>query len=191
MNGALQCLVDCEPLTEYFFKSNYKSRLTKSKLLLPEVHLTFAYVNLLIDLFDPKSSKCPINPNKFRNSLSQYNPEFSGHAQKYSLEFLSTVLSGLHDGLNEIKEKPYVERDTLFSNSPTQKDLEDWGRRGWTAHEMRNKSVVVDLFHGMLKSTTICGECAGIEVSFDPFQEITVPLTGRDWYRPQRPRHSR
>lgn len=38
----------------------------------------------------------------------------------------------------------------------------------WNDHLLRNNSVIVDLMHGMLKSTLICPLCNRVSVTFDP-----------------------
>lgn len=47
----------------------------------------------------------------------------------------------------------------------------------WENHLKRNDSIIVDIFHGLFKSTSVCPECATISVTFDPFSYlIFLPL---------------
>uniref|UniRef100_A0A5F7ZPC3 Ubiquitin carboxyl-terminal hydrolase n=1 Tax=Macaca mulatta TaxID=9544 RepID=A0A5F7ZPC3_MACMU len=46
----------------------------------------------------------------------------------------------------------------------------------WENHLKRNDSIIVDIFHGLFKSTLVCPECAKISVTFDPFCYLTLPL---------------
>lgn len=41
---------------------------------------------------------------------------------------------------------------------------------------MRNRSIVVELFHGQLKSKVTCGVCQRESVRFDPFNYLSLPL---------------
>ena len=41
---------------------------------------------------------------------------------------------------------------------------------------LRNQSVIVDLFHGQLKSQVRCKECGHVSVKFDPFNYLSLPL---------------
>lgn len=43
-------------------------------------------------------------------------------------------------------------------------------------HLLRNRSVIVDLFHGLLRSQLKCLACGNASVAFDPFTMLTVPL---------------
>jgi ubiquitin C-terminal hydrolase len=42
-------------------------------------------------------------------SISRFSPQFSGYQQHDSQELLSFLLDGLHEDLNRIKQKPYIE----------------------------------------------------------------------------------
>ncbi|KAJ6653642.1 hypothetical protein lerEdw1_009018 [Lerista edwardsae] len=56
--------------------------------------------------------------------------------------------------------------------------LLDWvvAEEAWENHLKRNDSIIVDIFHGLFKSTLVCPECAKISVTFDPFCYLTLPL---------------
>lgn len=40
----------------------------------------------------------------------------------------------------------------------------------------RNRSIIVDLFQGQLRSALECGVCGKQSVTFDPFMYLSVPL---------------
>ena len=42
-------------------------------------------------------------------AVSQLNAEFAGYRQQDSQELMITALDGLHEDLNRIRKKPYVE----------------------------------------------------------------------------------
>ena len=46
----------------------------------------------------------------------------------------------------------------------------------WRDYQRRNDSVIVDTFHGLLKSTLVCPDCAMVSVKFDPFCYLSLPL---------------
>ena len=48
--------------------------------------------------------------------------------------------------------------------------------QAWDNHMLRNQSVIVDLFHGQLKSQVRCKECGHVSVKFDPFNYLSLPL---------------
>ncbi|XP_028419298.1 ubiquitin carboxyl-terminal hydrolase 32-like, partial [Dendronephthya gigantea] len=46
----------------------------------------------------------------------------------------------------------------------------------WDNHLKRNKSIVVDLFQGQLKSCVRCLQCSHISVRFDPYTFLSLPI---------------
>ena len=39
----------------------------------------------------------------------------------------------------------------------------DVATEAWENHKKRNDSVILDIFHGLLKSTVVCPECPKVE----------------------------
>lgn len=50
-----------------------------------------------------------VSPRAFKAKIGRFAPQFSGYQQHDSQEFLAFLLDGLHEDLNRIKSKPYVE----------------------------------------------------------------------------------
>ena len=49
-------------------------------------------------------------------------------------------------------------------------------QEAWENHIIRNRSIIVDLFHGQLKSKVTCKVCGHESVRFDPFTYLSLPL---------------
>ena len=113
-------------------------------------------------------------PRNFKMVVGRFAPQFSGYNQQDSQELLTFLLDGLHEDLNRIKKKPYIElRDS--DNRPD----EEVAAEAWETYKKRNDSVILDLFHGLLKSTVVCPECPKVSVTFDPFCYLSLPLPVR------------
>lgn len=169
MNSALQCLSNCVSLTKYFVNDCYKTELNMENLLGMRGEIANAYAGLMHQMWSGKYSV--ISPRQFKTSVGRFAPQFSGYQQQDSQELMAFLLDGLHEDLNRIKKKPYIEI----------KDAE--GRPDhfvaqelWQAHRQRNDSIIVDFFHGQFKSTLICPECEKVSVTFDPFCYLSLPL---------------
>ena len=54
--------------------------------------------------------------------------------------------------------------------------LQEVAKEAWVNYKKRNDSVIVDIFHGLLKSTLVCPECNKVSVTFDPFCYLSLPL---------------
>lgn len=104
-------------------------------------------------------------------AVGRFAPQFSGYQQQDSQELLTFLLDGLHEDLNRIKKKPYIEMKDC-ENRPD----DEIAAEAWENYKKRNDSVILDLFHGLLKSTVVCPECPKISVTFDPFCYLSLPL---------------
>ena len=54
--------------------------------------------------------------------------------------------------------------------------LQEVAKEAWENYMRRNDSIIVDTFHGLLKSTLVCPECQKVSVTFDPFCYLSLPL---------------
>jgi ubiquitin carboxyl-terminal hydrolase 6/32 len=72
----------------------------------------------------------------------KYAPTFEGFNQQDSQELLSFLMDGLHEDLNRITKKPYVEKKEADGRAD-----EVVAKEAWDVHLLRNRSVMVDLFH--------------------------------------------
>lgn len=169
MNSALQCLSNTQPLTQYFTTKCHLYELNRTNPLGMKGHIARRYGDLTQDLWSGSSRS--LAPLKLRWTIGRYAPRFNGFQQHDSQEFLSFLLDGLHEDLNRVHLKPYVE----LKDSDGRPD-EEVAHEAWDNHLKRNQSVVVDLFQGQLKSQVRCLECGYVSVRFDPFTFLSLPL---------------
>lgn len=50
-----------------------------------------------------------MTPRKFKVKIGQTAPQFTGYQQQDAQELLIFLLDGLHEDLNRVKQKPYIE----------------------------------------------------------------------------------
>lgn len=50
-----------------------------------------------------------VTPRGFKHQLASFAPQFAGYSQQDSQELLAFLLDGLHEDLNRIHHKPYIE----------------------------------------------------------------------------------
>lgn len=86
-------------------------------------------------------------------------------------EFLEFLLDELHEDINRVQVKPYVETPDT-AGLP----LEEAARRCWLAFQEREDSPIVDGFQGQLRSHLTCPDCHGESTTFDPFRCLSLPL---------------
>ncbi|XP_078727360.1 ubiquitin carboxyl-terminal hydrolase 15-like isoform X1 [Lampetra fluviatilis] len=169
MNSAIQCLSNTPPLTEYFVNNKYVSELNNENPLGMKGEIAKAYADLTKQIWSGRYSY--VTPRAFKTQVGRFAPQFSGYQQQDSQELLAFLLDGLHEDLNRILNKPYVE----LKDAEGRPD-EVVAREAWDNHQKRNNSIIVDIFHGLFKSTLVCPECSKVSVTFDPFCYLTLPL---------------
>ncbi|KAI8639912.1 hypothetical protein BD408DRAFT_391413 [Parasitella parasitica] len=169
MNSALQCLSNTSQLTKWFLAENYKTDLNRDNPLGMKGQVAEAYGELIKKLWSGTSSS--VAPRDFKYTIGRFNSSFSGYQQHDTQELLAFLLDGLHEDLNRIIKKPYIE----LPDFDGMKDAEI-ALKSWDYHRARNDSVIVDLFQGQFKSRLVCEECKNVSVTFDPFMYLSLPL---------------
>ncbi|CCH63060.1 hypothetical protein TBLA_0J00600 [Henningerozyma blattae CBS 6284] len=188
MNSALQCLIHLPKFNEYFLLNGYQKEINLDNPIGYQGNVANAFGKLIHKLFEERiidneseKSSFSINsfsPTNFKSTVGYCNSMFSGYLQQDSQEFLAFILDGLHEDLNRILKKPFVEKPSLPENSNYKdyKVIKKLADDTWEAHLKRNDSIVTDLFVGMYKSTLQCPDCHNVSVTFDPYNDLTLPL---------------
>jgi len=169
MNSILQGLSNTPAIAEYFENDNFEEDVNEDNPLGMKGEVARAFGQLIKDIWSGRYSY--VVPRNFKMVVGRFAPQFSGYQQQDSQELLTFLLDGLHEDLNRIKKKPYVE----MSDSDDREDT-DIAREAWENYKKRNNSVILDIFHGLLKSTLVCPQCNKISVTFDPMCYLSLPL---------------
>uniref|UniRef100_A0A673Y798 Ubiquitin carboxyl-terminal hydrolase 32 n=1 Tax=Salmo trutta TaxID=8032 RepID=A0A673Y798_SALTR len=169
MNSSIQCVSNTTPLTDYFISGRHLYELNRTNPIGMRGHMAKCYGDLLMELWSGTQKN--VAPLKLRWTIAKYAPRFNGFQQQDSQELLAFLLDGLHEDLNRVHEKPYVELKDSNGRPDWEVALE-----AWENHLRRNRSIVVDLFHGQLKSQVKCKTCGHISARFDPFNFLSLPL---------------
>jgi len=174
MNSSLQCLSAAVPLTDFLLSDKYKSEINEDNPLGTKGELTNAFAALLGEMWSKDTSIA--EPRSFKFKLEQYAnqtiscficgdgltmivfvsfaPQFSGYQQHDSQELLAFLLDGLHEDLNRVKKKPYVE-----SVESDGKGEEEVAKVAWEGHKVRKCSsprpsfLYLSSFHGRNEMT--------------------------------------
>ncbi|KAL7986941.1 hypothetical protein Chor_005860 [Crotalus horridus] len=149
MNSSIQCVSNTQPLTQYFISGRHLYELNRTNPIGMKGHMAKCYGDLIQELWSGTQKN--IAPLKLRWTIAKYAPRFNGFQQQDSQELLAFLLDGLHEDLNRVHDKPYVEL----------KDSD--GRPDW--------EVAAEL-----RSQVKCKTCGHISVRFDPFNFLSLPL---------------
>ncbi|UJR36133.1 hypothetical protein I4U23_028867 [Adineta vaga] len=173
MNSALQCLSNVPELTKYFFDDEYREHINRNNPLGMKGDVAQAYGELIHEMWSGKTSYCA--PKSLKHNVARYAPQFSGYAQQDSQEFMSFLLDGLHEDLNLVKQKPYVEK----KDDDGTLDDAALAAQDWEYYRKRNQSKIHELFHGQIKSVVQCLTCQTKARTFDPICFLSLPLPNK------------
>lgn len=175
MNSALQCIRSVEELACYFLAGKYKGEINNDNPLGHHGAMANVYAGVLKGIYDSNSNV--FGPQEFKRTLGRLQPMFSGYGQQDSQEFLSFLVDALHEDLNRIKKKPYLENPDSDDNKVKDPEyIRELGEVYRSNHQKRNDSIAMDLFSGFYKNTMECPVCDKVSVTFDPYSLLTVQL---------------
>src|SRR5689334_12649727 len=106
MNSALQCLSNTVPVSDYFLRDEYKSHINKTNPLGTKGKLANSYADLIKKMWSGNTS---VSPSELKYVIGQFANQFNGYRQHDAQELLAYLLDGLHEDLNLITKKPYIE----------------------------------------------------------------------------------
>ena len=170
MNSSLQCLSNTLDLTKYFLLKYYLNDINRGNKLGSNGTIASKYYELIEKMW--YGTEAVVAPIEFIEKFHNFKKQFTRYRQQDAQEFLSILLDQLHEDLNRISNKPYIE---LLEKQPDEDDISA-SKRWWDLHKKREDSIIIDLFNGQLKSETICQVCNKSSITYDPFMFLCLPL---------------
>lgn len=169
-NSGTQCLMHSMPFVKSFVNNEWEQWINKTNKLGTGGALASAFA-LTAQKMWSENTEYAIRPAELKRAVGRFAPRFSGYEQHDSHELILFMLDGIHEDLNRCKDKPYVE--SVVGDGTNDKSIAD---ESWKRHKLRNDSIVVDNFHGLLRSELLCPNCHKTTVVFDPYLSIPLPL---------------
>lgn len=170
MNSSLQCLSATIPLTDYFLGYDYRSEINKNNFLGTGGKLVVAYAELMKLIWLGTKNQV-VKPTSFKSQLEKFAPQFVGTRQHDAQELLSFLLDGIHEDLNRIPKKPYIEDPDYDGSNDEQAAID-----AWKNYLRRDKSLIVDVFQGQLRSSLQCLACGHRNIRFEPVMYLSLPI---------------
>ena len=170
MNSSIACLSNCTELTTYFLTGKFEKNINRNNREGLQGRLAEAWHDLLEEYWN--SGARTGDPREVKSTVAMKVRKFGGYAQQDSNEFMTEFLSILNEDLNKTDKKEYKE---LKEKGDDESEL-DCAKRFWNLHLSLNDSIVTDLFSGLLKSEVICSNCHYKNITFDPFNTLTLAI---------------
>ena len=179
INCALQSLSNTPDLNKYFVFDFYKNELN-CKYLNFRNNIVENFADLLKKLWQENDQV--VSPRNLVINFFELNPQFGPGLEQDSQEFLTALLSNLHEGLNRVypknennpnKEK---EKDKDNENSNNNIDIKTLYKKFVEEQNKKNDSIINDLFNGYFLSTTTCDDCGKKCINFESFNLLSLPI---------------
>ncbi|KAG7321943.1 hypothetical protein KOW79_014801 [Hemibagrus wyckioides] len=169
MNSILQCLSNTRSLRDYCLHNSHRRDLNNNNRTNTALMEEFAK---LIQTMWTSSTSDAVSPSEFKTQIQRYAPRFVGYNQQDAQEFLRFLLDGLHNEVNRVTVRPRANTED-FDHLPD----DEKGKKMWSKYLEREDSKIVDLFVGQLKSSLTCTECGYCSTVFDPFWDLSLPIS--------------
>ena len=132
MNSSIQCVSNTKIVAEYFNRNCHLHELNRTNPLGMKGHIAKRFGDLVRDMWSSETRT--IAPIKLRWTIGKYRPQFAGFQQHDAQELLAFLLDGLHEDLNRVTDKPYVELKDSDGRPDAEVALE-----AWENHVLRNR----------------------------------------------------
>ena len=173
INSSLQCLFNTNDLSKYFLSNYFMDEINKKNTLGYNGIIAESYAEFLNEMKTTINSV--LNPIDFIKTFFRNNKSLNLRGQQDAQEFLSILLDSLHEDLNRITSKPYIELEEQKEN---ENDFEA-STRWWDCYKKREDSIIIDLFHGQFKSKITCLDCKKTSITYDPFIFLGLPIPNK------------
>jgi len=169
LNSSLQCLIHTKILMTYFLNYDWRKNVNLTNRRGTAGVLVNSFAALANEIWMRKNNV--VNPKDVKSAIDGFAPRFKGSYQHDSQELLLSLLDGLHEDMNKIKDPVYTEG--IEGDGANDIHIAE---ASWRRHKRAHESRIVDIFHGQLRSEIRCAVCGQKRVVFDPYVSITLPL---------------
>ncbi|KAE9361985.1 hypothetical protein PF008_g477 [Phytophthora fragariae] len=211
MNSALQCFVHSPVFREYFLSNRFEAEVNKRNHLGSRGAVAAAYAQLQSSLWHERDQG-HLLPGRFRDEFTRVRRHFEETRQYDAHEFMVALLDCLHEDLNQGCRMLAASADAAIQDrssrclgfgsfvgnddsemeeearhphhDPTDIDSDEYqGDAAWREYTSVNSSVVVDLFHGQMRTETVCATCGERKCTFDPNLFFSLPIPESNFVR--------
>jgi len=170
INSTMQCLSAIPEFRRIFLNPDLKKYINFESRFGTKGKLALAVGELLHEMWGDEFTA--VAPIKFRETIVTKYKMFGGTEHQDSHEFLTTLIDNLHEDLNCAKHSKYRLRGSSFDHL----NAHERSVRTLAEYKLSNRSPLMDVFLGQIRSTVTCRICSHSNPSFDTFWQISLPL---------------
>ena len=170
LNSVIQCLSNTLDLTKYFIYDYYKNEQNCNDFDY-QIDIVREFSNLLKKIW--LDNDHVVSPRNFIIAFCKLNQQFCGNLEQDAQEFLSALLTNLHNKLNRIITKP---DNKQIEEKKENESILEASIRFQKYEKMKNDSIIYDLFNGQLMSSLTCEICGHNSTTFEEFNILSLPI---------------
>jgi len=188
MNSTLQCLLHVSELVAYFlneYPNDFIMLRTKNKSAITKGEISNAFYKLVNGVYDKNKMNNSLNaiksktfpspkyfsPQEFKKVIGRCNPQFEGFSANDSKDLLLYLLQTLHEELNY-----FGDNQNSNISRPNQYDRVQTFMYFMTTYNMKNFSIISNIFYGTYEIVTKCFKCNKIIYNFQKFEFISFGM---------------
>eukprot|EP00927_Polykrikos_kofoidii_P050694 TRINITY_DN44587_c0_g1_i1.p1 TRINITY_DN44587_c0_g1~~TRINITY_DN44587_c0_g1_i1.p1 ORF type:complete len:785 (+),score=137.65 TRINITY_DN44587_c0_g1_i1:102-2456(+) len=177
LNSAVQCISQTRALTEGLVGVSADSAIDSKR------PVAEAYVSLLRSLWSDNGGDA-LSPWALKRSIADQVRTFEGSGQQDAQELVQVLLEALHKDFRRTPPTATAGEDLVAADTPVdggdsaapQTVSTSSSQAVWDKALREDSSLVSDLFQGQLRSSLRCERCGRVEVSFELFWSLQVPV---------------
>ena len=169
MNATLQCFSHIDRLKYYLLDEHIYNELLKEKDTTKK--LSFAFAEVLKNLWDENSIKKYYAPEHFKQVISEMNPLFKGIAANDSKDLIIFMLEKMHNELNTKKGN-----NIINNQEPNPCDFNAVYLDFINDYQNKNDSIITQEFYGYNNIISSCSKCTNIIHNVQTFNILFFPL---------------
>lgn len=124
-----------------------------------------------------ENKNCVLEPEGFLEVIHNQTDQFEVGVQQDAQEFLVFLLDQVHEDLNRaLKQVEREPKSNVESENLSKLSAEEAARLAWKNYLIDNKSIIVDIFQGQMRSLLRCIECNNSSSTFDPVMYFSLPF---------------
>jgi hypothetical protein len=177
LNASIQCLAHTFPLVSYLISSRYQGDINTTSVDSTRGKFVTEFSSLVKEMWLKPYPSPVLQPIPFRRLLGRLNSDYSTFQQQDAHDVLVYLLDRLHEDVNKVMKKPYVE-----NSEGNGEDDEKISKESWEKHKLREESYIQEVIGCQLRSQLICPahECQKKSVSFEFASTIQLAIPNRN-----------
>jgi len=168
MNAILQCFSNIEELSKFFLNKFKISKNDQHKRLSNE------YCKVIQNLWNRKKNGKLYSPLSFKKVIYELNPSFSLVTGNGPIDLINFLLERLQQELNVAGNNNNINKNLL--NKFNQLNENAMLNFFFDDFIKRYKSIITNLFYGVIETKTQCTNCCRIKYNFQIFTYLDFPL---------------